>query len=69
MFQQCSPLWSLELYALGVPCIWTVWVLLLWEADYCEQSGRHGWLLVWLSNKPFKISISIYIYLFGCAGS
>ena len=39
VFQQCSPLWSLELYALGVPCIWTVWVLLLWEADYCEQSG------------------------------
>ena len=26
VFQQCSPLWSLELYALGVPCIWTVWV-------------------------------------------
>lgn len=23
--------------------IWVVWVILLWRADYCGQSGRHGW--------------------------
>ena len=50
--QQCSPLWSLQLYSLGVPHIWAAWVLLLWWPDYCGQSGRCGWLLVQLSARP-----------------
>ena len=36
-------LWSPELYTIGVPHIWAPWVLLLWWADYCGQSGNCGW--------------------------
>ena len=32
MSHQLTPLWSPELYALGVPLIWAAWVLLLWQA-------------------------------------
>ena len=42
MSEQCTPLWSPELYALGVPPVWAVWALLLWGADYYEWSGRYG---------------------------
>ena len=40
--QQRTPLWSLELYALGVPPVWAAWVLVLRRADYV-WSGRCGW--------------------------
>ena len=39
MSQQCTPLWSPKLYALGVPSVWVVWVLLWWQVDYYRQSG------------------------------
>ena len=59
MSQQCTPLWSPELYDLGVPPMWVAWVLLLWQADYwgslvgmagpslvgCQVTGRHSWVI------------------------
>ena len=42
MSQKHTPLWSPELYALGIPLMWALWVLLLWWADYSGQSGRCG---------------------------
>lgn len=35
----------------GAPC-WAVWILLLWQADYCGQSGRLGWPLVQIVARP-----------------
>lgn len=43
MSQQCTALWSLELYALGMPLMWALWVLLLYWENYYGQSGRCGW--------------------------
>ena len=48
--QQHTPFWSPDL---GVPPIWAAWVLLLWQADYCGQSGRYGWPSSWLVARPF----------------
>ena len=45
-------LWSPELYALGEFPIWALWVLLLWQADYCGQSWRCVWLLFLLVARP-----------------
>ena len=45
-------LWSPELYALGLPPNWAACILLLWQADYCGQSGGHSWPLVYLVAKP-----------------
>lgn len=28
--------------------MWIAWVLLLWQADYCGQTVRSVWSLVWL---------------------
>ena len=49
MSQQCTLLWSPELYALVLSPMWASWVFLLWWADCCEWSGRlvgtwSGWL-------------------------
>ena len=46
--QQHTPLWSPELYVLGVLPMWAAWVLLLRQANYCRQSGRCSWPLVQL---------------------
>ena len=35
----------------GTP-MWAVWVLLLWQTDYCGRSGSCGWPLVWLIARP-----------------
>ena len=51
MSQKHTPLWSPELYVLGVPPIWAAWVLLLWLADYRGQYGRWGWPPVWLAAR------------------
>ena len=52
MSQQHTSLLSPELYALGVPPMLAGWVLLLWWADYCGWSHRHGSPLVWLVVRP-----------------
>lgn len=42
-FQQCIPLWSTDLYTLGMASMWTAYVFLLkWADTVC------GWLL-WLA--------------------
>ena len=46
--QQCTPLWSVELYALGVPSMWAVGVLLLRWIDYYGFSGGWDWPPIWL---------------------
>ena len=40
--QKCTSLWLQELYALGLSPVWAVWVIMLWQADYCGLSGRPG---------------------------
>ena len=50
--QHHTPSWPQELYALGVPPLCTVWVLLLWQADYCEWSGMCGWPLAFSVARP-----------------
>lgn len=50
-----TPLWSLELYALGVPLLGAAGILLLWQADYCRWSGRLGWLPFWLAARPWLL--------------
>ena len=54
--QQRTPLWSGELYALGVPPMWAVCALLL-QADYCGCSGRWSWLLTWLAIRPCLVKL------------
>ena len=44
--QQCTPLWSPELYALVFPSMLASWVLLLLWAHSCGKSGMCGWPLV-----------------------
>ena len=59
MFQQHTPTacWSdihpPELYAQGMPLMGAAWALLLQQADYCEQSGRHSWLQVSCLPGPY----------------
>ena len=65
MSEQHTRLWLPELYALGVPPMWAVLVLLLWWADYCVCSLvavaglQSSWLPVesgqvmrWLATQP-----------------
>lgn len=53
--QQCTPLWSPELYAVGVPSVWAECVLLLWQAAYCGQSCWHGSPSVWVTGRPYLV--------------
>ena len=53
--QQCTPLWSPQLYALGVPPVWAARSLLLWWADYCVHTGRYGWLPAQLVARPYLV--------------
>ena len=46
MGQQHTPLWSPDLYALGVLSMGAAWALLLCQADYCGLIGKHGWSLI-----------------------
>ena len=52
MAQQHTPLWSPELYALGVPHNLDAWAFLEWWANYCRHPGRQGWTLSHLAAKP-----------------
>ena len=49
--QQCTPLLSPKLYALGVPPVRTAWVLLFWQADYVGSLvGLVGTWFGWLPS-------------------
>ena len=49
--QQCSPLWSPELDALGVSLFWAPSCFRCDGADCCESAGKWSWPPAWLAER------------------